>query len=756
MSRNTLKKIGKSFLALLTVLALVAATTGPADCVKADERGVDASEGKDIFSSDDFYHYTESGTDEEIVNYSYINDSGDTPEVIDESEDTSDIDLPTSWNSAEDLNSITSIKDQGLSGTCWAFSAIKAIESSAVTAGLADIDTVDYSESHLCWYAFHGILDDEDNPLYGDASTKFEEYRNMFEEEDPENEDNEAMAHMYASYIMGGNFFITISTLANWWGVADEDASPAFELTLDNYDDILDMTKKMMQATQEDDDTMRNLSSLHLNGARVYEADDITDIKQEIIKHGAAACSYCVGDLSNMRYDYDFDEESYRADMEAAGLYEDESETWDDDAWELHDEIYYNHLKVYSASVYNSTEEAPDHGVTIVGWDDNYSRDNFNEDDKPQSDGAWLVANSWGTGNGWTDDGYLWISYEDLSLSDITFFDMESTDRYDTNMAYDGYLPSEEYASDVDVSVENIFTNSEDSALKLGSVSFWSDFDGQDYTIEIYRNATPGDPDSGILVSDATTNGTIDYGYQVIDLASYVPIAKGETYIVKVTYHPTVETIEEDGSVNDYAYVFLEGAGGDELADDAGVPRYYSKPGQSYIKTQNASAWSDTTSLIYEDEDGEKEINLNNIPIKALLHTISDEEYDKMNPAPLDEDNFDKSADDLETETPDTKTVASTVSTALKVTPSKVKGLSYTAKKKSVAITWKKSQNAAKYRLQYSTKKSFKKKKNVTTKKTKVVLKKLKKKTKYYVRVRGISSLGTKGKWSKKLKVKTK
>ena len=36
------------------------------------------------------------------------------------------------------------------------------------------------------------------------------------------------------------------------------------------------------------------------------------------------------------------------------------------------------------------------HAVCIIGWDDNYSKDNFNTNYKPQNNGAWIVKNSWG------------------------------------------------------------------------------------------------------------------------------------------------------------------------------------------------------------------------------------------------------------------------------------------------------------------------------------------------------------------------
>lgn len=42
---------------------------------------------------------------------------------------------------------------------------------------------------------------------------------------------------------------------------------------------------------------------------------------------------------------------------------------------------------------YNCTlsEDAANHIVTIVGWNDNYSRDKFGEASKPKRNGAWII-----------------------------------------------------------------------------------------------------------------------------------------------------------------------------------------------------------------------------------------------------------------------------------------------------------------------------------------------------------------------------
>ena len=64
-------------------------------------------------------------------------------------------------------------------------------------------------------------------------------------------------------------------------------------------------------------------------------------------------------------------------------------------------------------AVYTSDERWT-HAVTIVGWDDNYSRYNFNEGNRPQNNGAYIALNSWGTDSG--DNGYLYISYDDVNI----------------------------------------------------------------------------------------------------------------------------------------------------------------------------------------------------------------------------------------------------------------------------------------------------------------------------------------------------
>lgn len=84
---------------------------------------------------------------------------------------------------------------------------------------------------------------------------------------------------------------------------------------------------------------------------------------------------------------------------------------------------YYSHSANCVSSDDKSIYMPPDytgsyngHAVELVGWDDNYSADNFKQ--RPKNDGAWLIKGSWGKKRG--DNGFFWISYEDRDIFNST------------------------------------------------------------------------------------------------------------------------------------------------------------------------------------------------------------------------------------------------------------------------------------------------------------------------------------------------
>ena len=99
-----------------------------------------------------------------------------------------------------------------------------------------------------------------------------------------------------------------------------------------------------------------------------------------------------------------------------------------------------------STGAFNSNSNMPGHAVTIIGWDDNYSKDNFNDGYKPSKDGAWIVLNSYGTKDDcvvdgmedYVGDGFYYVSYEDSlveagvrGIREITQIDHDYLYQYD-------------------------------------------------------------------------------------------------------------------------------------------------------------------------------------------------------------------------------------------------------------------------------------------------------------------------------------
>ena len=84
--------------------------------------------------------------------------------------------------------------------------------------------------------------------------------------------------------------------------------------------------------------------------------------------------------------------------------------------------IYFEPLNtnLYNKSTYsyiNLTEETENHVVTIIGWDDNYSKENFPISNRPKDDGAYIVMAYWKETK---NDNIMYISYEDILIEKYT------------------------------------------------------------------------------------------------------------------------------------------------------------------------------------------------------------------------------------------------------------------------------------------------------------------------------------------------
>ena len=285
----------------------------------------------------------------------------------------------------------------------------------------------------------------------------------------------------------GGDIRMAFNSLMDWEGAVDE--------TLVPYTAEVAGT---INTTGLSDDLARKNTKIHLQNYYKVNMTNQTDVKQAITDYGALSISYYAygGSSSNKYYN-----------SSTAGYYCYDSNT------------------------------GTNHAVTVVGWDDNYSKDNFPT--KPEGDGAWIVRNSWGSYFG--ENGYFYLSYYDKSTKVEGYaVEAQTSDNYDNNyqydgtgwfsyMGYSGYGGTNKYA--------NVFTAkaNESKAENIEAVSF-EDYSsaGCKYNISIYTNLTDvSDPESGTLECTQSGQTTFDGAY-TIKLNNPVYVEDGTTFSVVV------------------------------------------------------------------------------------------------------------------------------------------------------------------------------------------------------------------------------
>ncbi|MCD8325035.1 MAG: lectin like domain-containing protein, partial [Clostridiales bacterium] len=550
---------------------------------------------------------------------------------------------------------VTSVKDQSPWSTIWGFSAISAAESSII-ADFADynVNNLDLAELQLAWFANTALPEDsEDYPSQGGEGTHW-----LVDTGDGTLvEAGEAIG----AYRLNSGAATTLATsvLARGTGPLLEDYAKYGGGVADFWINTTTGEEHWSWSYEGDwslDEEVRYWHSFVLKNTNILpdstnnNQEGVQAIKSELMKGRAATAAYC-------------------ADTSEPGT--DTSTYINTDTW----------------AHYTYEAKSATHQICIVGWDDTYSRYMFEpklttEDGAldpqyfvdgviakglnaegqamanasnriPETDGAWIVKNSWGSSDSespdyydWGDSGYFYLSYYDLSISMVETFEFDVDageieikvnagetetketilDQYDlmTTSAYNA-IDAAKLGAD-ELAMANVFTATEDQMIRTVGVTTASG--NTTVEVQIYLlNENAEDPTDGTPLLNSPATATFDYGgYHCIDLREYgventnLVVAKGQKYSV-------VATLTASGS--SYVTAGISNSISAPVKSDEGI-YYYSEgvinEGESYVGVRSAGnmsyEWKDWVAMAEQAEASDPATEYDNLPVKVYSDPI--------------------------------------------------------------------------------------------------------------------------------------
>lgn len=533
-----------------------------------------------------------------------ITETAETPTFLQQSDGkslTAASEFPSKFD-LRDLGCVTPVKVQDPWGTCWAFAATAAAETSILSKmGSTYAETgLDLSERYLAWYVAQPVTEDISSSQAGEGLHLYDENPN-------------------AIYKFGGAGYCAGTLYAQGIGPVPESEYPyrgiegklSYETLVADKDAVIGAILQEYKQSYPyiSEDELRPYAEQYYEAyLAMYETydtyseyDDWTI--SEADEPGAGrlrGTPYTLIDNNVFIYwitdTYDgvdkFDKEPIAGGPIGSG----DKHLYQDSIDQLKSELYAGRgvsvciktnddalNKETWAYYFDGKATSDRHAVCIVGWDDDYPASNFTKE--PPGNGAWIAKNSWGSqtdiipgglvaADGTTKDanggdwgivdenglhtGYFYLSYYDAGINSPESFDFDLRENHDQENALQlDYMPaaaSEWIHKDKNpVWCANVFTLDKDMRIDEVATRFATGFEvpltGFTITFDIYRlrdGATA--PEDGELLASCTREVSSS-GYHRVALDNPVYSKAGDRLAVVVSHRHDYE----DGSAKYFA-----------------------------------------------------------------------------------------------------------------------------------------------------------------------------------------------------------
>lgn len=165
--------------------------------------------------------------------------------------------IPEAYDSRQ-LGTVTAVKNQGGSGSCWAFSALACMETSYIQQGYGTAEDTAFSPAHLTWFS-QRLPEDSTDPLFGDGCNSAN------------------------PFYKGGSWYFSSATLLRGSGVQLESNAP-WTLSRDE--------SELLSAMRQPESERYTSYARMLNAHKIDNDGNRDAAKQLLMEHGALVTSY--------------------------------------------------------------------------------------------------------------------------------------------------------------------------------------------------------------------------------------------------------------------------------------------------------------------------------------------------------------------------------------------------------------------------------------------------------------------------------